>query len=188
MNTGSIAIRYSKALFEEARIRGIDKDVYDFLNILQYNMKNVPDLQRVLINPRIPKKKKFMLLATSSGLTDTISQSDRERYRLYYRFLQLVLEHQRENLLRTMILIYYVIYREYHHIVHVVFETAMTADAPLLQKVKEKIYAKTGQHVELESHVRPELIGGFCIRVGDRLYDFSYRTKLQNIRKRLWNK
>lgn len=193
MNRGSVAIRYSRALFEEASAQSIDKDVYGFLTTLQDNMHKVPDLQRALMNQRVSKEKKLKLLVTASGLNpDTLilhSPSGGEvRGSLYIRFLWLVLEHQREAVLRVIILIYFELYRAKHHIVNVILETAMAASDELQQRVKDKIYALTGLHVQLETRVRPELIGGFCLRVGDILYDYSYRSKLQTIRKRLWNK
>ena len=56
------------------------------------------------------------------------------------------------------------------------------------QKVIDKIHTITGREVELETRIKPDLIGGFWVVVDDKLYDFSYRTRLQNIRKSLWNK
>ncbi|MBQ9362447.1 MAG: ATP synthase F1 subunit delta [Bacteroidaceae bacterium] len=189
MINGSIATRYSRALFEEARAQFIDKDVYEYMNTLYDNMQTVPHLQAAIHNPRVAKEKKFRLLVTSSGINaDTVSQMGGNKNTLYTRFLRLVLEHQRENHLRTMILVYREIFREYHQIDHIIFETATKADESLLQKVEAKVHALTGRGVELEAVVRPELIGGCCLRVADLLYDYSYRTRLQNIRKQLWNK
>ncbi|MBQ7157787.1 MAG: ATP synthase F1 subunit delta [Bacteroidaceae bacterium] len=180
MNNGSIAARYARALFEEAKAQGVDRRVYDCLTMLHADMKAEPELQSVLISPRIAPDKKLQLLMLASGADSTDA--------LYMRFLKLVISHGREAYMRTIIFVYSDMYREHHGIDRVVFETAKPMDAEVLDAVTRKVEAKTGHTVELVTSVRPELIGGFRIRIGDRRYDYSYQTKLFNIRKRLWNK
>jgi len=180
MNNGSIATRYARALFEEALVQGLDLQVYESLGMLYHNMKAEPELQSVIISPRISDEKKYQLLCTASGTVEEDS--------LFNRFLKLVLKHGRESYLRTIIFVYFDLYREHHGIDRVVFETATPMDDEVLQKVSQKVASKTGRKVELATAIRPELIGGFRISVGDVRYDYSYQTKLKNIKKRLWNR
>lgn len=189
MNIGSIATRYSRALFEEAREKSVDKYIYDYLGALYDNMSAMPEAQRVFMNPRTKTEHKFKLLLIASGLNpDKTDASKAMGVDLYQRFLRLVLKHERIYLMRFIIFVYKDLYRKHHNIDHVIFATAIEIDKSLQQKVTEKIHTITGREVELETRVRPDLIGGFCVVVDDRLYDFSYRTRLQNIRKSLWNK
>ena len=213
MNIGSKATRYSRALFEEAQKAEVDQYVYDRLCMLFDSMKAVPEVQGALISPRIRVDQKLKLLLIGSGLeikasnlkevvrnlisffkgeasadAQSAKQKEEQGEDLYKRFLWLVLKHERESLMRVIILVYRDLYRDYHKIDHVLFETAVEIPKSLQAKVAERVKAKTGREVELETGVRPELIGGFCILVGDKMYDYSYRTKLQNIRKALWNK
>lgn len=180
MKNGSIATRYARALFDEAREQGKDRHVYDCLRLLHDAMKAEPELQSVLISPRVTPEKKVSLLAVASGEKDDKS--------LYMRFLRLVVKHGREAYMRTVIFVYCDLYREHYGIDRVVFETARPVDDEVRQAVIKKVSQKTGHEVELVTAVKPELIGGFRIRVGDVRYDYSYQTKLFNIRKRLWNK
>lgn len=195
MNNGSIAIRYSRALLEEAQAQFIDRDVYDYLGVLYHNMKAAPELQRVLLSPRIAKEKKYQLLVTASGVNANVWTKEgtaphTESYdkTLYTRFLQILLDHKREDVLRLIILVYRDLYRERHQIDHVIFESAMEISDALKEKVATKVHARTGREVELECRVKPDLIGGFCLRIGDMRYDYSFKTRLANIRKKLWNK
>ena len=193
MNLGSIATRYSRALFEEARAKSVDKYIYDYLGALYENMSAVPEAQKALLNPRTKTEHKFKLLLTASGLkaNEKGKKPDASLATgtdLYQRFLRLVLKHDRIYLMRFIIFVYQHLYRQHHNIDHVIFATAKEIDKPLEQKVIDKIHKITGREVELETRVRPDLIGGFWVVVDDRLYDFSYRTRLQNIRKSLWNK
>ena len=218
MNVGSIATRYSRALFEEARAQSVDKYIYGYLGALYDNMSVVPEAQRALLNPRIKNEYKFKLLYVGSGLKagdqmpkgfldnlialfkgeknnlipidgdEKNKDTEEKASELYQRFLWLVLKHERISVMRLIILVYKELYREHHNIDHVMFASAMELDKSIEKKIEKKIHEKTGREVELEMFVRPELIGGFWVVIGDKLYDYSYLTRLQNIRKSLWNK
>ena len=192
---GSIATRYANALFQEAKAQFADTVVYEHFSMLLASMKETPELQYTLANPRIDAATKYKLLVTASGINvgawgkeGTLPVVQSYDHTLYTRFLQLVLEHRREQYLRLMIFVYSDLYREHHNIERIVFETAVPASPENVEKVKARVAAKTGRTVECETRVCPGLIGGFRLRIGDVRYDYSYQTKLFNIRKRLWNK
>lgn len=178
MMNGSIAKRYATALFEEAKAQSVDQQVYDHLGVLQATMKAEQDLQLALINPRVTVDKKYTLLLLASGLNPGNST-------LYTRFLRLLLENHRENQLRIIIFVYRDMYREYHGIDHVVFETAVPVDDGIIDHLTKRIKAHRHHEVECERMVNPHLIGGFRLRIGDRRYDYSYRHQLEKIRKEL---
>ena len=187
MNLGSIAIRYSRALFEEARSKSVDKYIYDYLGALYDNMSTVPEAPRAFMNPNAPSKDVTKSLKQSKKANEA-DTPEAIAIDLYQRFMWLVLKHERIYLMRFIIFVYKDLYRKHHNIYHVIFATATEIDKSLQQKVIDKIQTLTGWEVELETRIRPDLIGGFWVVIRDRLYDFSYRTRLQNIRKSLWNK
>jgi F-type H+-transporting ATPase subunit delta len=43
----------------------------------------------------------------------------------------------------------------------------------------------TGEQIEMEETVDPALIGGISVRIGDKLYDASVRSRLERLRARL---
>ena len=174
----SIAKRYATALFEEARAQFVDQQVYDCLGTLHRSMKDEPDLQMALINPRVTKERKYALLLLASGLAPDATT-------LYTRFLHLLLENRRESQLRIIIFIYRDMYREYHGIDHVVFETAVEVDDAIIDHLTQRIKERRHHEVECEREVNPRLIGGFRLRIGDRHYDYSYKHQLELIRKEL---
>lgn len=178
MTNGSIAKRYALALFEEAKNQNVDQQVYEHLGVLYANMKAEPDLQIALINPRVSMEKKYTLLLLASGL-------DPEATTLYTRFLRLLLENHRENKLRMVIYVYRDLYRQHHLIDRVVFETAVPVDEDTLQHLTERIQRHTGREVECVTKVKPSLIGGFRLRIGDNRYDYSYKHQLEKIRESL---
>ena len=192
MIQGSIATRYARALYEEAKAQFVDDDIYAHLGVLYANMKATPELQIALVNPRISKEQKFKLLVTASGVNagawtkeGVAPQSESYQYTLYTRFLRLLLEHNRENKLRLIILVYQDLFREERKIDRVVFETAVAVDDDVVQKLIERVKSHTHREVECECRVNPSLIGGFRLRIGEHRYDHSFRARLERIRDKL---
>ena len=192
MIQGSIATRYARALYEEAKAQFVDDDIYAHLGVLYANMKATPELQIALVNPRISKEQKFKLLVTASGVNagawtkeGVAPQSESYQYTLYTRFLRLLLEHNRENKLRLIILVYQDLYREERKIDRVVFETAVAVDDTVVQKLIVRVKSHTHREVECECRVNPSLIGGFRLRIGEHRYDHSFRARLERIRDKL---
>ena len=172
---GSIAKRYATALYEEAKAKFVDQQVYDSLGMLHATMKAESELQMALINPHVSAEKKHQLLQLASRTEDG----------LLSRFFHLLLENHRENQLRLIIFVYRDMYREHHGIDHLVFETAVHVDDAVINHLTEHIKAHRHHEVECVHKVNPSLIGGFRRRIGDHRYDYSYRHQLEKIRKEL---
>lgn len=192
MIQGSIATRYARALYEEAKAQFVDDKIYEHLGVLYANMKATPDLQIALVNPRISKERKFQLLVIASGVNagawvkaGVAPSSESYQSTLYTCFLRLLLEHNRENKLRLITLVYQDLYREERKIDRVVFETAVAVDDSIVQKLIERVKAHTHREVECECRVNPSLLGGFRLRIGEHRYDHSFRTRLERIRAKL---
>lgn len=178
MTNGSIAKRYAKALFEEAKEQYVDQQVYERLGVLHAALEAEQGLLIALTNPRVSKEKKYTLLLLASGL-------DPEAATLYTRFLRLLLKNHRENQLLLIIFVYSDLYRQYHQIDRVVFETAVSVDEETVRRLTARIQKHTGREVECVAKVKPAIIGGFRLRIGDRRYDYSYKHQLEKIRKHL---
>lgn len=64
----------------------------------------------------------------------------------------------------------------------VVLESAVTPSAQLESQITETVKKRFGaNHVRLEKKLRPELIGGYRLRIGDELVDASIITQLKNM-------
>jgi len=60
--------------------------------------------------------------------------------------------------------------------------------SPQLESSIQAAFSKaTGKVVLLEARIDPSLIGGLVARVGDRVYDASLRTRLEDVKHRLIN-
>ena len=49
-------------------------------------------------------------------------------------------------------------------------------------QIKNKLKAVTGRAVTMEATVEPELLGGFVVTLGSRVFDASLKTKLDDLR------
>ena len=63
--------------------------------------------------------------------------------------------------------------------------TAMALDDTQRDAVMERLQELTGDEIEINEVVDESLIGGITVRIGDRLYDASVRSRLERLRARL---
>jgi F-type H+-transporting ATPase subunit delta len=72
--------------------------------------------------------------------------------------------------------------------VPVQLETANELDAVLEQEILTAFARVLGSDPIVTQWVNPDLIGGFVLRVGDRVYDGSVRTRLEHMRQGMVNR
>ena len=63
--------------------------------------------------------------------------------------------------------------------------TALPLDDTQRAAVMERLHELTGDEIEINELVDESLIGGITVRIGDRLYDASVRSRLERLRARL---
>jgi F-type H+-transporting ATPase subunit delta len=63
--------------------------------------------------------------------------------------------------------------------------TALALEEPQRQAVRDRLHELTGDTIEINEVVDESLIGGITVRIGDRLYDASVRSRLERLRARL---
>lgn len=176
MDIGTLSSRYAKALFFLAKDKGQEDRVYKDMKMLAESFSAEPALQAALGNPLLADDEKVKLLTAAGG----IEVSD-----LYVRFIRLVLQHKREAFLLFMVHIYIHLYRKDKRIARVLFSTAVPVDEEVKGHLTDKLKEETGCTIEFSGDVRPELIGGFCLRIGNYRIDASYATQLRDIRNQL---
>ena len=63
--------------------------------------------------------------------------------------------------------------------------TARPLDPEQRTAIGERLRVLTGDRIEMNEVVDESLIGGLSVRIGDRLYDASVRSRLERLRARL---
>ena len=60
--------------------------------------------------------------------------------------------------------------------------SAQKLTAAQLTSLKSNLKKNLGRPVDVETSVDPDLLGGFIVRIGSRLYDSSLKTKLEDLK------
>lgn len=177
MNDGLIPRRYALALYKYAKEKNCTEAVYDEMKAVIESFRKYPDLGKVMSNPFVGREDKKKLLISAAG--DKIENA-------YTRFVQLILNANREEYALQMALAYRDIYRKENHIAQV----EITSAVALSDDQKEEICnivrtAYSGMTLEFTYHTDPEIIGGFIVKVDSMRLDASVSNELQQIRKQL---
>lgn len=176
MNRGPITVRYARGLFELGRDKNILDQLYDNSRLLLHHCLEVEDFCVFLKNPVIKASDKKRVLQKVLG---------NEQNPMMLRFINLVVEKNRESLLRDMILYFDELYRKEKGIKSVKIITAVSLDKEYLGEVKIFLERELAAPVDFHFQVKPEIIGGLIIIVDGRILDSSVSHQMKLIRKKL---
>ncbi|MDP4159660.1 MAG: ATP synthase F1 subunit delta [Bacillota bacterium] len=175
MINGSLARRYSQALFEiasETSLDSIDSDLRELAKLVEDN----EEVRNVLLHPHISlsNKKSVMdkLLGKEFGETTR-------------RFFYLLIDRKREYLLPIIQREFTRLADEARRIVEAKVVSAVELSASQLDNLNKAIAKMTGKDVRIVSEVRAELIGGVLIQVGDSVMDGTIAHALEKMRANL---
>lgn len=102
------------------------------------------------------------------------------------KFILLLVEKKREDLLHDIVKVYQQLYDEKMGIVTAEVTTAVEVNNSDRKKIEKKIIELTGaKSVKAIYKVDPSIIGGIVIRIGDTVYDASLKRKIQLLREQL---
>jgi F-type H+-transporting ATPase subunit delta len=100
-------------------------------------------------------------------------------------FLRLLIENHRMPVI-------FRIRREFDHLweeanqrLPVEITSAIELDDATVRSLGEKIGERTGQKVQLTTQVKPDILGGIVVRVGNSILDASIRNRLEQLRKQV---
>ncbi|MDQ3696931.1 MAG: ATP synthase F1 subunit delta [Gemmatimonadota bacterium] len=105
--------------------------------------------------------------------------------RLFVRFLQAVISHRRQAMLPAIALEYRVLIDEIENRVHAQVTVAREPNDATRAAVAAGISRALGKTVVPHFVVRPDILGGVIVRVGDTVMDGSVRRRLASLRNRL---
>ena len=176
MREPTIARNYADALVSLAREAG-DLDGW---GVMMDEVVNAVESDRRLANflasPRVSAGQKNAILA--KAFADRLP-------RLFVRFLQAVVRHRRQHLLAEIALQYHTIVDELEGRVHADVTVATEPDAALTAGVERRLSTVLGKRVVPHFRVRPDILGGTIVRVGDVVMDGSVRRRLNTLRARM---
>ena len=173
MNTGLIPVRYATALLDFAGVGNQQENVYQEAKLLAKHFSQFGQLRAAMDNPVLTLTDKRKLIVTAAGAK--VSSS-------FDRFLDLVLQNNRENHLQEIALKYIDLYRRKNNIYYGKLTTATVVNAATEAKLMKMIESTTGGTIEMETVIDPEIIGGFQFEVDFVRWDASVSGQLRKIR------
>ena len=169
------AKRYAQAIFSLGKERGT-LDAWQSDLALLANVVADGRVSHYLTNPSIPKERKIEVL--ESALDVTVQPETRTLARLLIERDRMTLLPEIRELVDDQV-------RAERGIAIAAVTTADPLNEAEQDLVREKMEEITGQQIQLDLEIDPEIIGGIIIRVGDQVIDGSVRNKLEKMRTRL---
>ena len=169
------ARRYAEAAFEIGRAdRTLDAWERD-LSRLGELVRHV-ELRALLEHPAIPfaRKEKVMQLVAGGDVS-------REALSL----VLLMVRRGRPGAIPRMVEHFGELLRRERGIALAEVRTALPLDDEQREALSDRLGQLTGEKVEMNEVVDEALIGGIAVRIGDRLYDASVRSRLERLRARM---
>ena len=177
MSESIVARRYARALLEVARERDEIQVVADRLNRIAKAVLQDSTVAAFLANPQASKDEKAQALL--AGL-EAIESPDTLK-----AFLSVLCAASRAALLPTVA-------REFAKLaddVTGVVEASVISPAPLDEattgRVRARLEGATGRKVRLETEIRPDLLGGVKVRIGNTVLDGSLQSRIEQMRRAL---
>lgn len=173
-----IAHRYAKSLLDLAREQKSLDAVFADMELVLKAINESRDFSVLLKSPVISTDKKLAILKEIfSANVSTISLS----------FLVLLANKKREKYIHEIASSFVAQYKADKGIKIAEVSTPVALSEEAKKKILEIVIGKTGLKVELVEKIKPELIGGFILRVDDNQVDNSISSQI-NLLKRDFSK
>lgn len=175
MRNPRLASRYAKSLLDFAVEQNALEEVLKDMQLVEQTCKESRELTVVLRSPVIPSEKKVSIIKAIFG--DRIGK-------ISIGFIELLIKKGREFFLPEMATAFITQYKVYKNIHVVRLTTAVEIDEQLKKDIEAKVKASLVEgSIDLETRVKEDLIGGFVLEVGDKLFDASILRDLNDIKK-----
>lgn len=174
MLTSKVAKRYAQGLLDFTNESGQTATVFSEMKDVVKIMKESADLNKFFMTPYIDSKKK---IEVANEIFKGLSVSSQN-------LIRLVIKHGRENQLKN-------IAQEFINKVEDLIgiqRVTLTTATPLSKENLDQILRSTNlvnadSNFDLKVNVKPEILGGYVLRVGDQQIDASVKTKLNQVKK-----
>jgi F-type H+-transporting ATPase subunit delta len=173
-----VAKKYAEALFlvgkDLNKIDSVYKELNDFFGILQNNEK----IQRLILNRLVPKTVKSICCNTllqQKNVSGTMK-----------RFIHILIEKKRLNLLEGIILYFKALLNRYRKIRIVKVTLARKVSDVVIKKIKNQVmtYFKD-QKLEFDFKIDKKILGGLVVKIDSLVIDFSILSKLYKMRPKI---
>lgn len=179
MTSETIARNYAETLFELGRRHEALEAFGRGLDMVGGLLEEDPSLKVFLETPRVPDydKKKVLRKVFTGVLPPPL-----------LTFLLLLVDKRRQRLLGEIIREFQVLLDKQLGRTHVSVILAQDLGAEAMGELAAKLSRLLGKQVIPHVQIRPAILGGVYLKVGDTVYDATLRGRLKRMRQRLLSK
>jgi F-type H+-transporting ATPase subunit delta len=168
------ARRYAEAAFEIGRADGtLDRWEADLASLRDALSQD--DLRALAEHPAVPFADKERVLRRAVG--DVSAEA--------LNLVLLMVRRGRPKAIPRMVERFADLVRRERGVALAEIRTALPLGDEQRADVRDRLTQLTGETIEINEVVDESLIGGITVRIGDRLYDASVRSRLERLRARL---
>lgn len=168
------AVRYAKALLQQADSTASAKEVFADMQSIQETLEASKELRTALKSPIIKTEdKKAALLEIFKGQSKDTKG-----------LINVLAHNERTDILGAVAASFISLYNEQQGIKVATVTTAVPLSPELEKKVLAKVEDLTGsKQVSLQNMVDESIMGGFILRIDDTQYNASIANQLGNIKR-----
>jgi F-type H+-transporting ATPase subunit delta len=168
-----IARVYATALFEAAQAKGRLDAIRDQLGQFVDALSENREMQLFFFSPYFSSAEK------SEGLKKAVADAEPE----LLNFLGLLIEKHRMPVIFRIRRQFDALWAKENKRLGVTVTSAVELDQDVVDRIGREIEQQTGNTVELQSRVDPDILGGLVLQVGNMVLDTSIRNRLEKLRK-----
>ncbi len=168
-----IAQVYARSLFEVANEHDEVDEIHDQLGEFADALDKSRELQVFFFSPYFSSEEK------KDGIGKVVEGANEH----FLNFLKLIAERHRVPVIFRIRREYDAMWRVANKLLEVRVTSATPLDEEIVQSIGRRIEEQTGQRIDLDANVDPDVIGGLVLRVGNKVMDASVRGRLERLRK-----
>ncbi|WP_336731378.1 ATP synthase F1 subunit delta [Chryseobacterium sp. VD8] len=174
MLTSKVAKRYAQGLLDFTNESGQTATVFSEMKDVVKIMKESADLNKFFMTPYIDSKKK---VEVANEIFKGLSVSSKN-------LITLVIKHGRESQLKNIAQEFINKVEDISGVQRVTITTATQLSKENLDEIlRNSNLVNTNANFDLQLNIRPEILGGYILRVGDQQIDASVKSKLNQVKK-----
>lgn len=173
MLTSKVAKRYAQGLLDFTNESGQTATVFSEMKDVVKIMNESQDLKKFFLTPYIDSKKKIEVANEIFKGLSTSSQN----------LITLVIRHGREKQLKNIAQEFINKVEDINGVQRVTLTTATQLSKENIEHILKSTDLVNNSNFDLIVNIKPEILGGYILRVGDQQIDTSVKSKLNQVKK-----
>ena len=170
--------RYAKSLLSISIDENLVDQIKLDIDLITKSFEDSRDILNLYSSPIIPINNKIKI-------TEKIFDGKLNKHTL--NLLYNLIYRKRDNLIITILEKFKELYNSHMNIEESIISTTFDLDSKSLDVVKEFAKKVTGKKITLENTIDENILGGFNLKIGDKMIDCTVSSKISELRKKLIN-